>query len=70
MTSSWSIWPSKAATLAIDTMAPRSPLSVGSLRLIAVAASRMIDSYDNVAGPIAARVRAVGVRGGGGANHR
>jgi hypothetical protein len=30
-----------------------------------------IDSYDNIAGSIAARVRAVGVaRGGGGANHR
>jgi hypothetical protein len=29
-----------------------------------------IDSYDNVAGPTAARVRSVGVRGGRGADHR
>src|SRR3954471_13815454 len=36
----WPIWPSKAATLARLTMAPRQPSASGSLRLIAVAARR------------------------------
>ena len=37
----WPIWPSKAAALAMLTIAPRSPLSVGSLREIAVPTRRM-----------------------------
>ena len=37
----WPIWPSKAAALDMLTMAPRSPLSVGSLREIAVPTRRM-----------------------------
>ena len=36
----WPIWPSKAATLARLTIAPRWPSSSGSLRLITVAACR------------------------------
>ena len=37
----WPIWPSNAATLAMLTIAPRSPLSVGSVREIAVPTRRM-----------------------------
>ena len=37
----WPICPSNAATLAMFTIAPRSPVSVGSSLLISVAASRI-----------------------------
>ena len=37
----WPIWPSKAATLAMFTIAPRSPSRSGSSLLISVAASRI-----------------------------